>query len=107
MHASVLDGRGMNTGRVRKHLVAIRSPAHLPLQPREFCRFHLQFLPGLADFDFCRVRWSKFSLVDLWATRGISHYQSPSQVPPIQWVYSVEIQRRVARAIVAQDDWEM
>jgi hypothetical protein len=92
---------------VRKHLVAIHSLAHLPLQPREFYRFLLQFLQGLADFDFYQVRLSKISRDDLKAKRGISHYQSLSQVPPIRWVYSVEILRRGARAIVAQNGWEM
>ena len=92
---------------VRKHLVAIHSPAHLPLRLRGFYQSHLQFLHGLADFDFCLVRLSKSSLDDSWVNPGISHYQSPSQVPPIRWEYSVEILTRGAKAIVAQNGWKM
>lgn len=92
---------------VRKHLVATHSPAHLPLRLRGFYHFRLQFWRGLADFDSCLARLSKSSLDDPWANQGISHYQSPSQVPPIRWEYSVEILKRGAKAIVAQNGWKM
>lgn len=92
---------------VRKHHVAIRSLTHLPVRLPGFYQFHLQFLQGLADFDFCLVRLSKSSLGDSWATQGISRYQSPSQVPPIRWEYSVEILTREAKATVAQNGWKM
>jgi len=92
---------------VQKHLVAIHSPTHLLLRLRSFYQSHLRFLQGLADFDFCLVRLSKSSLDDSWVNQGISHYQFPSQVPPIRWEYSVEILTRGAKAIVAQNGWKM